>query len=234
MIFPNLQLEDVVQVNDKTRLDAGKSFISKDEAAITLVEIEAESGSGFVTVGNPGTAKDWYLDWQYDTAGTKAATCRITTDGLPTESSFTLEVLSVLDDNLFSSDTDLTALEFDILKWVPQGRSSFKNFHRKAQTMILDWLDENGHTDSSGNRLTKDAIVNKEEVKSWSACLTLQLIFQSISNDPNDVFSVKDKVYESMAVSHRNRLIIRLDVDGDGEVNANEGVNVRSLGLVRR
>ena len=49
-IFPNAELEEVVQVDDKTRLDARKSFVSKDEADVTLIEVEPEAGSGFIDV----------------------------------------------------------------------------------------------------------------------------------------------------------------------------------------
>ena len=234
MIFPNLQLENVVQVNDKTRIDSTKSFISKDEDPITLVEVEVESGNGFIEVGSPGLSKDWFLDWQYDTAGTKTVSCRITTSGAPVTKTVTLAVLTESEDNLFSSDTDLTALEHDILKWVPQGRNTFKNYHRKAQSLIMAWLDENGHTDIDGNRLTKDAFVDKEEVKHWSAALTLSLIFSSISNSVDDVFMEKSKEYASLAVSHRKRLILRLDVDGDSVIDTNEGINIKTLDMVRR
>lgn len=234
MIFPNLILEDVVQVDDKTRLDASKVFVSKDEAAITAVEIEPETGAGFVSVFGSGQSKDWFLDWQYATAGTKTATCRVTTDGSPVTKTFTLEVLSVADDNLFSTDQDIVALEHDIMKWVPAGRASFKNMHRKAQRLILAWLDENGHTDTSGNRLTKEAIVDKEEVRNWSAALTLQLIYQTMSNAIDDVFMQKSKTYESLAITHRKRLILRLDLTGDGEIDTSEGIRVKSVSLVRR
>lgn len=234
-IFCNLQIESVVQVNDKTRLDASKSFISKDEAAITLVEIEAESGAGFVTVSGTGlTSKDWYLDWEYATAGAKVPSCRITTDAAPTTKTFALTALSAVDDYLFSTDADLTALEHDILSYVPVGRNTFKNIHRKAQKLIMAWLDENGHFGVNGVKLTPQALVDKEEVAYWSAALCMQLIFSSISNDPNDVFSQKSKQYESMAISHRSRLVIRLDVDGDAVVSEGEGTNMQTLDLVRR
>ena len=67
-IFGNLHLEEKVQVNEKTRIDCTKSFIS-DEAAISLVRIKPEDGGSFVTV-----TSDKYLDWAYETAGTKTAT----------------------------------------------------------------------------------------------------------------------------------------------------------------
>jgi|CXWL01.1.fsa_nt_gi hypothetical protein len=233
MIFPNLILEDVVALNDKTRLDATKSFISKDNVAITLVEIEAETGSGFVTVGGPGNSKDWYLDWQYSAAGTKTVSCRITAGGTTTITS-TLVVPTDTVDNLFSSDSDLTALDSDILKYIPSGRSSFKNVHRKAQRLILAWLDENGHTDTNGDRLTAAAIINKEEVKSWSAALVLSLIYSGLSNQVGDIFGENAKQFASMAASHRSRLILRLDTSGDGVIAQGEGVNVISLDMVRR
>jgi hypothetical protein len=234
MIFPNIQIENVVQENDKTRIDSTKSFISKDEDAITLVEIEAESGSGFIEVGGPGVPKDWYLDWQYATDGTKTVSTRITTDGAPVTSTSTLEVVDATDDALFSSDSDLVALEHDILKWVPAGRNTFKNYHRKSQALIMAWLDESGYTDISGDRLTKEAFVDKEEITYYSAALTLSLIFSSISNDVEDVFMQKAKQYDSMALAHRSRLILRLDTDGDGNIDSNEGVSIKTLSMVRR
>ena len=110
MIFPNLILENIVQENDKTRLDATKSFISKDEAAVTLVEIEPYTGAGYIDVTGT-SSKDWYLDWSYPTDGNKTVTVRITTDGGPVSSSKTIWIIDSVDDNLFSYDQDLTAIE---------------------------------------------------------------------------------------------------------------------------
>ncbi len=82
-IFPNLKLEDIVQINDKTRLDASKSFTA-DEAAVTLVEIEPESAAGFIDI-TPTVAtnsKQYFLDWSYSgTSRTVTVSVRITTDG---------------------------------------------------------------------------------------------------------------------------------------------------------
>lgn len=237
-IFPKLILEDMVQVDDKTRLDATKSFTTQDEDAISLVEIQAETGSGYVEVGAPGTSKDWYLDWSYDTDGDKTVSCRVTVgtglSAVTETKDFTLTVISIADDNLFSSDADLMGLEHDIMKFLPAGKASYLNVHRKAQKLILSWLDENGHWDNNGDRLTAAAIVDVEEVRSWSAALTMQLIYGSISNDPNDIFSVKMKQYESMAISHRNRSILRLDVTGDATISDGEGVRLKTLDMVRR
>jgi hypothetical protein len=232
-IFPYAELESIVQVDDKTRIDATKSFKSKDEAAVSLVRIKPEASGAFITVTGT-TSKDWYLDWSYATAGSKVVTVEITTNGAATTKTFTITVVSEATDNLFSSDADLTAFEYDVLNYIPAGRNSFKDVHRKAQNLILAWLDENGHTDTNGERLTKTAITELEEVKYMSAAWALKLIYQALSNAVDDVFSQKSKYYESLMVGHRNRLILRLDKDGDGTAELGEGVTVKSMDMVRR
>jgi hypothetical protein len=59
-IFPVLELEEKVQVSDKTRLDGQKSFISHG-AAISQVRIKPSKNDAFIDVTAPK-----YLDWQYD------------------------------------------------------------------------------------------------------------------------------------------------------------------------
>jgi len=44
MIFPNLELEAIVQLGDRTRLSALKSFVTQNEAAISLVQINTGTG----------------------------------------------------------------------------------------------------------------------------------------------------------------------------------------------
>jgi hypothetical protein len=212
MIFPVLKLENIVQVNDKTRLDGSKSYTTPNEAAISLVEIEPESGAGFFDV-----TENKYLDWQYATNGSKSITLRITTDGSPITLTKALVIISAADDKLFSSDEQLTAHEPNILDYVRDGRNSFLDVHRASQDKILNWLDEHRIVDANGARLTKDAIVNIEEVSNWSKYMTLKTIFEGLSNSVGDVFSAKSKTYEELEVASKNKSQIRLDLDGDGE-----------------
>lgn len=229
MIFPKLVLESVVQINDKTRLDGTKSFISTDEAAITLVEIEPETSAGYVDVTSLS-----YLDWQYSTAGTKTVTIRITTDGSAVSTTGTISVLSIADDALFSSDAELVQHEGDIMNYVRDGRSSFLDKHRAAQDRILGWLDEHRIWDNDNNRLTKDAVINNDEVNDWSKFLTLQIIFQELSNAIDDIFFEKSERYRKLAEASRARAVLRLDFDGDGTQEVNESRDIRSTRLLRR
>lgn len=229
MIFPVLELENIIQVNDKTRLDGVKSFQSPDEPVITLVEIEPESASGFIDV-----TEKLYLDWQYATEGTKTVTIRVTNSGGSNTYVKTIEAISVADDKLFSNDGQLVANEPDVLNFVQAGRSSFLNVHRTAQTRILAWLDENKIYDINGDRLTKENVIDKEEVTEWSKFLTLKIIFEGLSNNVGDIFHEKSLGYEKLANASRNRGAIRLDLNNDGVITKGENSDLRSVLLVRR
>lgn len=228
-IFPVLQVESLVQIGDQTRLDATKSFITQNESPITKVEIKPLATGDWIDV-----TQDKYLDWAYSTAETVTAACRITTDGSPVSSSVTIVVVTEATDALFSSDVDLLAWEPDVLQYVRQGRNSFKDVHREAQKQILDWFDSQAIRDNQGNRLTKEDIVDKQEVKEWSKFLTLQIINESLSNAVGDVFSQKALKYEGLAIKARNRSEFKLDLNNDGLATNGErtwtaSVNVRRV-----
>lgn len=233
-IFGKLILEDVVQVDDKTRLDATKSFVSKDESAVTLVRIEAEDGvSGYVDVTG-SSSEDWYLDWAYSgLSRTVTVNVEITTDGSPVVFQQTLSLLTAADDKLFSADNQLTAREPDILNWVRVGRNSFLNIHRRARTIIVEWFNERGVTDIDGNKLDKNDFVDVEEVKLWAINLTLNLIFSGLHDVNEDVFKQKAIDYLKDANDHRDRALIRVDLDNDGVIEDGEINRIQSIGMSR-
>jgi hypothetical protein len=231
-IFGVLDVESVVQVDDQTRLSGVKSFLSKDNAAITLVEIEPEAGSGFITVTGT-SSKDWFLDWSYSgVSRTVVASLRITAGSTLTFTK-SISVVTAADDKLFSADVDLIELEPDLLNYVPRGRSSYLNVHRAAQKKIMDWLNESGVVDVSGNKLTKADVVDLDEVRAWSRDLTLSLIFKGLQNAVDDVFSDKAKYYESQAANRQNRARLRLDLNNDGSISLADSVNMTSRDLIR-
>jgi hypothetical protein len=234
MIFGNLELEAIVQVNDKTRLNAAKSFISKDEAAITLVEIDPD-GSGYITVSGVGlTFKDWFIDWQYSTSGTKTVSLRITTNGAPVVFTKTISVLTAAQDLLWSSDQDLARHEQDILKWVTNGRNSFLDIHRKVQGLILDWLDSIRMHKEDGSRLEKEDILVTTDVNLISTYWALSVIFQNLSNKPDDTFAVKSKLYEKLKEAVKARGRIQVDLNDNGEIDSDEGQDLVSMRLIKR
>ena len=225
MLFPNLTHEKIVQIDDKTRLNAMTSFITVNEVALTSYKINPD-GSGLIDV----TAQK-YLDWSYSTSGTKTITVEIDNGTGPVSKDFTIEVISEVDDKLFSGDEDLVSHEPDILNYIPEGRYSFKNIHRASQDKIIDWLDEHRITDSSGDKLDKDNIHDIEEVRHWSKYLTLSTIFEGLSNSVDDIFKFKSDNYLGLAESANNRSQLRLELDKDGNVDLR--TDLRTMDLSR-
>lgn len=224
-IFGNIKIEQTVQVNDKTRIDISDSFVS-DEAAITLTEVQPEASEGFVTVTTS-------LDWSYATDGNKVISLRITTDGAPQVFTATLPVLLVATDKLFSSDNQLFPYEPNLLNWVRAGRNSFLDVHRESQTEILNYLDKNGYWDVNGDPLTKADVIDVQEFRDWSKFLTLKLIFEGLSNATSDIFHEKALRYREKEYLARDRAILRVDLDNDGDSDSKEEIDFRSSELIR-
>lgn len=231
-IFPSLILEPTVQLNDKTRLDATKSFVSKDEAAVTLVRIKPLAAGSFITVTGT-SSKDWYLDWQYSAAATNTVTVEITTDGSPTTYSATIDSITSTTDALWASDADLIAYESDIMKWVPAGRNSYLNIHRKAQKLIVDWFAQKRILQDDGTRFVASEISPTNEIKLLSIYWALQLIFEGISNKPDDVFAAKAKYYNGLVLELKNSGQIEADFDGSGTVDTAEKQDMFSVRMIR-
>lgn len=137
-------------------------------------------------------------------------------------------------DRLFCEDGDLMAHEPDIMKWVTEGRASFKNVYRRSQKLIISWLDKEGYVDVYQKKYDKHDIIDLEEVKQWSTFMSLRLIFQGLSNAVDDVFDRKSREYLSQENSARQRAVLRLDVDGDGEADVGESLSISSGSLFRR
>lgn len=338
-MFPTLEIEEKVQISDKTRLNASKSFVSKGETAITTATITPGSGASAINIFNSDSS-EWYSDfgwtsWGFDVDSTcnkidflEGSTNYVATISSATYSSvsalalaiqtamnasgcsgvFTLtadeddrilfgstiqfsllgltgdnrhngflqhcsidfdsdlafsyhapvieyglkkitltvnngstpvtdvkyqKVYSVLGDSLFSVDSDLLPFEPDIYKWCPVSRSSFKDIHRKAQFMILDWLNGNGFRNSDSEEFTKFDLLKKNQVRQWSSLLVLSLIFEGISNAADDVFDKKAKKYSAKSLEARNKFLM-IDLNADGKVDSDESLRLHVGELFRR
>lgn len=229
-VFPILEVEPIVQVGDKTRFNGTKSFISPTDGDFDLMRIKPTATAQYITITD-----NEYLDWVYSASGTQTVTLYVQTNCpyASGEVEKTISVLTATQDYLFSTDQDLRLHEPEILKWVVDGRSSFIDMHRRAQTLIMKWLDKEGYVDSDGNPFTKAAIVDIEEVKQWSTFLVLKLIFEGLSNAVDDIFHEKAKRYNGKMQEYRKKALLRIDVDGDGEVENYEGVDP-AFGFVAR
>lgn len=199
MFFIDIESENLIQVGDRLRISAQRSSGTNDHSPVAKVEIQPEATESFIEVSDSAIPLDyskWFLDWEYETDGTKTVTVKFTFEDLTTkEKTFAIECITAVEDSLFSGDDDLKIHESDILKYLMLGKTSFKNVHRRAQALILNELDRKGFRLQNGDKITKSEILDKSEVKEWSNFLTLKLIFESVSNAKDDIFRIKALAY---------------------------------------
>lgn len=230
MRFPILDTEFIAQVDDKIRLDAGKSYYTPDESAFTAVEIEPYAGAGFIDV-----TTNKYLDYTYDSAGTKVVSVKVTNTEGNTTKTFDVVIVTEASDYLFSNDNELQAHESLIMNWLPEGKASWKFQHRRVQNIIIDDIAKKGMRDADNNKYTKADVVDVLEVREWATYLCLGLIMNGLSNAVDDVFAQKRDYYMKMASDASHRAYLALDHDGDAALSeAEKNIEFSKIKLERR
>lgn len=240
MIFPSMTFETVLQVEEKTRLDASRSFVTDDEVIIDVL-IQPSSSDPFISVFNGGDSEKWSLDWAYDTDEFKDVAVQIIADsGSKTKTYMAgVNVLTEDIDALLSNDNDILPFEPKINRYLPSGKNSFIYAHRKAQERIIAYLDEQRMWKSDGSRYNKLDLSTvtdpefKEQFKQWSSFETLLIIFESFQVSSGDVFQEKKNEYTALRNSARTRSALRLDQDGDGVLDE-VPYDIRTTRLYRR
>jgi hypothetical protein len=226
MYFGQILTDKIVQVNDRLRIDASKSFSNSSDAVVS-VRIKPEATESFYDAflaSDPSDKAYWFLDWAYGSDGTKTIELEITYGSGPTVQVFTkdIEVIAEAQDMLFSEDMDLIGYQHDVMKYLPHERSSWKFVHRTSQKEILDYLDEKGIVNEDGSKITKDQITDKSEVRATSTFKTLRIIYESMSNAPDDFFMKRAwhwRKYEDAAIL---RCVERIDFNKDGDITKDE------------
>lgn len=232
MIFINCVKEDLVQVNDKTRIDVSLSFVSGD--GITDIRIKPEASESFISVYNTSQDK-WYLDWSYATDGEKIISVEAT-DGINTVSQdFTISVISEADDNLYSNDSQIFALESELKRYIPLGRNSYKYLHREAQSRILMYLDRKRIWNDDGSAYTKNQLNLDGSLQKWSLYETILMIYTDLLISVGDKFAEKVNQYKELRNYERDRGAIRIDKDNSGQIDANSDIqDLKSYRLIKR
>lgn len=219
-----------VQISEKVRIDVSKTFAHSGRTISSIVVKPVSEGSDSFDVTSDG-----YLDIAYDSAGEKTIHVTLTLDNAETVAlAKTITVVAEATENLFSSDPDLIGHEPDILNYLPTMFSDYRYVHRLSQDRILTNLDERGVTDNDGNRIVAADVKDVEECNDWSKFLTLQYIFESLSNAIDDIFHEKAMRYRELARQASSRAFLRLDYDGDGTLESAERASASSGRLFRR
>lgn len=218
--------QDKVQVDEKFRIDATKTFLHPGDANIQSITIQPEASGDTYTV-----TSDKFVDYAYATDGTKTITVTLNHTGQAgsVTKTATIEVVTAANEKLFSNDSDLISHEVDILNYLPEYKADYRYAHRLAQETILNDLNERGIRDSDDNRLTAAAITDIEEVRQWSKYKTLSYIFESLSNAIDDIFADKAARYRDMASSAAGRALVRLDTNSDGTYDTESSITTGEL-----
>lgn len=232
MIFLNCLTEELVQANDKTRIDVSRSFVSGD--GITDIEIQPEAGGDYISVYNLDQDK-WFLDWSYATDGDKVISVRAT-DGTSTVSqNFNIKIISEEEDNLYSKDSQLFSIESELKRYLPPGRNSFKNVHREAQSRILNYLDRKRIWNDNGEPYSKTQINLHGELQKWSLYEAALIIYSDLFVSVGDKFAEKINEYKSLRNIERDRGALRIDKDNSGVIDeGTEFQELKSFRLIKR
>ena len=238
MAFAKLHLFSLVeQVDDKLRLDASGCFSSNPDDEILKVEIEPESGAGFIEVydstTNPTDNEKWFIDYEYELDGIVQPSVRVTSTLMTKTRTYSITVLTKEEDDLYSTDTDIFPYEPDIHRFLPLGRSSFLFAHREAQELILEYLEEQNIFKDNGEPYRKQDITYPEQFRRWSAMQSLLIIMESNQVNTDDTFNDKKEHYENLMRQARNRASLRLDANGDGETDR-YAYSIRTTRMLRR
>jgi hypothetical protein len=232
MIFLNCIKEDLVQVNDKTRIDVSKSFVSG--SSITGISIKPSEDDVAISVFNTNQER-WYLDWAYSSDGEKTITVQAT-DGTNTVSqNFTINVITAIEDNLYSNDSQIFAIESELKRYIPQGRNSYINIHREAQSRILNYLDRKRIWQDNGEPYTKTQINLHGELQKWSLYEAMLMIYTDLLISVGDKFAEKVNEYKSLRNYERDRGAIRIDKNNNGIIDQGSEIQeLKSFRLIKR
>lgn len=233
MIFCCFDTDKCVSLNDKFRVDISQSYATPEEGAFTLLEIEPETGAGFVDV-----TLNQYIDWQYSVSGTKTVNVRLTTE-LGTVKTESIEVEAKEDECFLSDDDCLKALEPEILKYLPCQRCSFNYVHRKVVDLLIDDLTCRGvfkkekgvinvKNPFGGCEIEKidcTQLQSSDQIKKWATYWALEIIFCGMTNSKDDIFYSKMEKYASKRKAAASAGVLIFDQDGDGTIEKHEGVS---------
>jgi hypothetical protein len=231
MIFINCIRESIVQVNDKTRIDLSTSFVS--EHRITDITINPD-GYGEISIHGADQSK-WFLDWAFSNEGQRPIVVTATDNHSTVSQTFNINVISEEDDNLYLSDSDIFAIESELRRYLPDGRNSFKNIHREAQSRILNFLDRKRIWNTNGEPYTKYQVNLYGELSKWSLYESLFIIYTDLFVSVGDKFSQKVNDYKELRNYERERAAIRIDKDGNGTFEPEKDIQeLKSFRLIKR
>jgi len=218
MLFPKIDIDTCVQINDMFRICAVGSFATPDDP-ITEVKIYPNYIVDPLVTFSISTEcpDDYYLDWAYETAGEYTVRVELISASDSRTIDKVVTAITEEEDNLQSDDSCIYAYESELKKYLPFGRNSWKYIHRKALEEILDYLYRNCKLNKDGTKITKEQLIT-DDVQKWATFEAMLLIYQDIKSSNAEAFNEKIDYYLVKRGDARNRYIIVIDSDRDGQI----------------
>lgn len=229
--FGIIKSDDKVFSNDKIRFDFTKSFITPDETLATPKnhEVSFDAGATWIDV----TAKR-IIDFIFTSVGTKSVQLRVTTLSGNDVVSKSVEVLNLITQKLFSTDSDLYRYEPEIDNLLPNKWSSWNLIHLEAQRFFIDWLDEKRIFAKDRTKYGVDDLLDRDEVRQFSVFKTLELIYSGNHNVSGDLYQLKRDKYRELANDKLAKSQIALDFNKNGTAEINERTDLFAVGIIRQ
>jgi hypothetical protein len=225
MIFPYATTENKIQIFEKIRIDASKTF-SPDEA-ITKIEFLVD------TLIFDITAKK-IIDYAFITPGQKLCEIKGYTATTSQVFTFTIDVKTSAQEKLLSNDSDLMKHQHDLYKYLPESRNNFNYAHRRALSIILSDLDDQGFVLKDQSKVTENEILDISEFKELSIFTALRLIFADFSNIKDDLYDKKSSYYEKYERLAKLRCVQRIDFNKDGIITGLDIIDKTTIRAYRQ
>lgn len=136
----------------------------------------------------------------------------------------------------FSDDSDLKEEYPNIMDHLPDGASSFVNFHQAARKDIITYFRNQGKVVNSNDPKKVDQfdLLDFEEVREASKFLVLHKIFMWLSDSIDDKWYQKANDFAKKYSDKINLFYLSLDTNDDGQADPDEKMAIKSVRIIRQ
>jgi hypothetical protein len=210
------------------------SVVNSVNGALT---VEYHDGSGWVSVDSLVDDTNFFkrsgyiqfdrpTDWAEQTIGSEAQyflRISVSANVTPTMS---IQGMNIV----FSDDQDLNGIYPGITQYLQPSEDSFILRHENSRDLIVQDIRNQGlrkkrELASYYENIDAWDFLEVEEVKNWSAYLTLANIFSSLQSNTTDLYKEKADDYEEKAEFYKAQFYLSIDKDGDGLKDNEESAN---------
>ena len=141
---------------------------------------------------------------------------------------------------VFSDDQDLKGIYPAVANYLGSTETTFILRHENSRDLIIQELrnrafQKKGDLKSYYESIDPWDILEIDEVRMWSANLTMSNIFSSLQANTNDLYSQKSEEFSEKAEYYKAAVFLTLDKDDDGVMDSSESASdISTRRLIRK